>query len=259
MWTRDSVRDALRNRFYIGEVQYKGTWYEGGHEPIIDRELFEKCQRVREKRTGKLGKTARRNSRVYPLTGIVRCARCGNIMSGWWQSKIKTRYYICRTKRETKQCDQPTIPAEEAEAQVVAQILGIELPPDWRERAERLYNEWKKPNGRDDIKKEKERFLGTLQRVKDMYEMGDLTRAEYQKKRDYYQAKLAALRPPDLPDFEEIVELMADFPGTWKEATPEERKEILHTLLSEVRLDREKGAEIKINPEMEMLFLPPRQ
>lgn len=60
-------------------------------------------------------------------------------------------------------------------------------------------------------------------------------------KRDYYQAQLEALRPPDLPDFEEIVELMADFPGTWKEETPEERKEILYTLLSEVRLDREKG------------------
>lgn len=92
-----------------------------------------------------------------------------------------------------------------------------------------------------------------------MYEMGDLTRAEYQKKRDCYQAQLAALRPPDFPDFEEIAELMADFPGTWKEATPKERKEILYTFLSEVRLDREKGVAIKVNPEMEMLFLPLHQ
>ena len=42
----------LRNRFYIGEVQYWRQWYPGLHEPIISRELFERVQKVRAERRG---------------------------------------------------------------------------------------------------------------------------------------------------------------------------------------------------------------
>jgi hypothetical protein len=35
---------TLKNRFYIGEVAYKGEHYPGLHEPILSRELFEGVQ-----------------------------------------------------------------------------------------------------------------------------------------------------------------------------------------------------------------------
>ena len=34
----------LKNRFYIGEVVYRGAIHRGEHEPILDRELFEAVQ-----------------------------------------------------------------------------------------------------------------------------------------------------------------------------------------------------------------------
>jgi site-specific DNA recombinase len=34
----------LRNRFYIGEVVYRGQIHAGGHEPIIDRATFDAVQ-----------------------------------------------------------------------------------------------------------------------------------------------------------------------------------------------------------------------
>jgi site-specific DNA recombinase len=34
----------LKNRFYIGEVIYRGQIYSGGHAPILDRDLFEAAQ-----------------------------------------------------------------------------------------------------------------------------------------------------------------------------------------------------------------------
>jgi site-specific DNA recombinase len=35
-----SLANLLRNRFYIGEVVYRGATYAGEHEPILDRQLF---------------------------------------------------------------------------------------------------------------------------------------------------------------------------------------------------------------------------
>jgi hypothetical protein len=37
----------LKNRFYIGEVVYRGETHKGEHEAILDRDLFDAVQRKR--------------------------------------------------------------------------------------------------------------------------------------------------------------------------------------------------------------------
>jgi DNA invertase Pin-like site-specific DNA recombinase len=44
-FTRGPLAHLLRNRFYIGEVVYRGEICPGEHPPIIDRDLFEAVQR----------------------------------------------------------------------------------------------------------------------------------------------------------------------------------------------------------------------
>ena len=39
-----SLAHLLKNRFYIGEVAYRGEVHRGEHEPILDRDLFEAVQ-----------------------------------------------------------------------------------------------------------------------------------------------------------------------------------------------------------------------
>ena len=39
-----ALAHLLKNRFYIGEVVYRGATHRGEHEPILDRELFEAVQ-----------------------------------------------------------------------------------------------------------------------------------------------------------------------------------------------------------------------
>jgi hypothetical protein len=36
----------LRNRFYIGEVNYKGEIYPGEQPSILDRDLFDRVQKT---------------------------------------------------------------------------------------------------------------------------------------------------------------------------------------------------------------------
>ncbi|MCZ7569728.1 MAG: hypothetical protein M5U01_14260 [Ardenticatenaceae bacterium] len=96
-------------------------------------------------------------------------------------------------------------------------------------------------NGAEEIEKEHKRLQGILERLRDIYELGDIERDEYLIKRDYYKAQLTALRPAHIPDLEMAAGLFQDFQGNWEAATDEEKKVILHTLLDGVYLDSEKG------------------
>src|SRR5271168_5166069 len=79
----------LRNRFYIGEVQFRGQICPGEHPPILDRGLFEAVQqRLAEQHNGY---RAARASREAPLTGRIFDDR-GNRMSPSHSRKGGARY-----------------------------------------------------------------------------------------------------------------------------------------------------------------------
>src|ERR1700730_19372489 len=68
-FTRGPLAHLLRNRFYIGEVTFKGEVLKGEQVPIVDRDLFESVQ---IKLTEQINnhKTARTNSEAL-LTGRI--------------------------------------------------------------------------------------------------------------------------------------------------------------------------------------------
>ena len=43
-----SLAHLLKNRFYLGEVLYRGEVHRGEHEPILGRDLFEAVQAKRD-------------------------------------------------------------------------------------------------------------------------------------------------------------------------------------------------------------------
>ncbi|MFH0702267.1 MAG: recombinase family protein [bacterium] len=48
-FSKGNLYKILSNRLYIGMVHYKGTYYKGEHEGIIDNSLFNKVQELLEK------------------------------------------------------------------------------------------------------------------------------------------------------------------------------------------------------------------
>src|SRR5271169_4360988 len=88
-FTRGPLAYLLRNRFYIGEVQFRGQICPGEHPPILDRGLFEAVQqRLAEQHNGY---RAARASREAPLTGRIFDDR-GNRMSPSHSRKGGARY-----------------------------------------------------------------------------------------------------------------------------------------------------------------------
>lgn len=88
-----ALAHLLKNRFYIGEVVYRGATHQGGHQPIIERELFEAVQaRLAENAVGR--QTRLRGSPAI-LTGRIFDDR-GNRMSPSHTNKlgVRYRYYV---------------------------------------------------------------------------------------------------------------------------------------------------------------------
>ena len=92
-FTRGSLAALLRNRFYIGEVRYKGEVFPGEQTAILDRALFEAVQtKLDQQRTNHA--KARQKSQSL-LTGRIFDER-GNRMTPSHAVKngVRYRYYI---------------------------------------------------------------------------------------------------------------------------------------------------------------------
>ncbi len=83
----------LKNRFYIGEIVYRGKTHKGEHEPILDRDLFEGVQaRLAE---GAVQRKLTRSKSPSMLAGLIFDDR-GNRMTSSHANKkgVRYRYYI---------------------------------------------------------------------------------------------------------------------------------------------------------------------
>src|SRR6266853_1981303 len=88
-FTRGPLAYLLRNRFYIGEVAFRGQICPGEHPPILDRDLFEAVQlKLAEQHNGY---RAARASPEAPLMGRIFDDR-GNHMSPSHSRKGGARY-----------------------------------------------------------------------------------------------------------------------------------------------------------------------
>jgi DNA invertase Pin-like site-specific DNA recombinase len=92
------IQSMLKNPFYYGLFVFKGETYQGTHEPIIAKQLFEKCQRVMRER-GKPQK--QKGLKPFVFRGLFKCGECGRQITA--ETKVKPSgksytYYRCTKK-----------------------------------------------------------------------------------------------------------------------------------------------------------------
>jgi site-specific DNA recombinase len=118
----------LKNRFYVGEVVYRGEVHQGEHEPILDRDLFEAVQaKLNDQAVTR--KLARRQS-PHLLTGKLFDDR-GNLMSPTHANKegVRYRYYTSQALLQGRKADAGSIArvaAPEVEA-LIAEALRANM------------------------------------------------------------------------------------------------------------------------------------
>jgi len=110
---RQTVNRIFRNKFYMGILISKRYPEEvrGQHTPMITEELFYRVQSILDGRntniTAPLAKRNKDNS-DFPLRRVVRCGRCGMVLTGAWSKHHRYAYYFCRDR-----CGAPSIPIKD--------------------------------------------------------------------------------------------------------------------------------------------------
>ena len=103
-----TIDHILKNPFYYGAMRVKGQLYAGTHSPLVTKDLFDRVQEIVE---GRRTKAERPKCRVFALTGLVRCRKCGRRLTAYTQTKPSGKvycYYTC-TNRMRHRCDLPPV------------------------------------------------------------------------------------------------------------------------------------------------------
>jgi len=128
----------LKNPFYVGLFRYAGEIYEGKHEPIVAKKLFDKVQEVLKQR----GRPRHKNE-IEPqvFCGLLRCATCGMMITGEYRVKKQKNgnehhyiYYHCTKKRKNFKCPERCIRQERLDEQISSLLQKVSLPQNWAEK-----------------------------------------------------------------------------------------------------------------------------
>lgn len=217
LWCDRTVRRILQNQMYIGNmvqgvnktVSYKvheckavpkEDWIvvEHTHEPIIDRETFDKAQSL-----------FNRHIRSSPVTkqtdlfaGLVRCADCGAVMSKK-TNKLPYgtyRYYKCSTKRRQGRCTNHTIRIDKLEQVVLTYLQKmIDLAVEYDRVMAQLQNSRKASESGslqralEDRQREREKCLKAMLDLYPDWKANLITQEEYRLLKANLSDKIAKL------------------------------------------------------------------
>jgi len=130
--TVSGLARLLAHRAYVGVVEWDGVEYPGSHEPLVERDTFDKVQELLAARA--MRGTRERRHHHY-LKGVLVCGVCGRRLS-IQRSKGTYTYFYClgqKDRRNGTGCQERYVAADQLEAEVEDLYGRIEVPADWAE------------------------------------------------------------------------------------------------------------------------------
>ena len=174
------LRLILMNSFYYGMFRYWGEVFEGTHEPIITKKLFEKCQQVMRRR-GKPRKAKHR----FIFRGFMKCGECGRMIT----AEIHKDYVYYRCTKRYTDCSQKYIREEALVKQIRGIFQKVSLCDDWTAK---ILRELEKDKAHDvqssrphqqNLRSKIAAIDTKIHRLLDIYLEGNLAPDEYKKKK----------------------------------------------------------------------------
>ncbi|MBX9955093.1 recombinase family protein [Peribacillus simplex] len=246
-----TVGRMLENPVYSGRLRWANNSKmdvivsdEINHPPIIDQELFNQAQKLRNQRF-KEGKKA---TSPYPFSGVLRCGRCGSPLSGYFKKARGTKHYICIAKKNKGTCDLPMF----TEQALTIEFLG-NLSADDPDRFFSLTSDFNLDSpiieDQTQLLKKLEKELSIIKTRKKNWlnalGNGVISQEEYliMTQEDSKKEKILKDQLEDLPkgnatmDRESIIKLLESISDLWNTATDFEKKSFINELFTSIIVD----------------------
>ena len=261
---KDSIRDMLQNPYYAGFVLYRPmkknkknglrdqggkrsnplgqihkrtpsdvVWFPGKHIPLISPDLFYRCLEVRGAKGHLPRSNSGRTARVYPLSGVLRCDRCGGTFRGTAANGV--RYYEDVNRAQGKSdCPVRSVRAEKLEEPVFAYVQQLHIPKDWY--PDILAYVFQNDERWNERCRQRRSLESQLRAIKAEFEMKEISRSEYIQAKRHLERELQRLAGQDNEAEEDLTALLDNFSRLWEAATPLERKTLIRCIFLDIHL-----------------------
>ena len=185
-----------QNVFYPGLMKYKGEMFEGSHEPLVAKKLFDRVQAImREK-----GKPQKVRAHHFPFVGLMKCPCTAAITA---EKKVKPSgreytYYRC-TKKKGPCAEKHFLRQEELEAQLKTFLQKVSLSSQDTEKvlaaldSEEAQAKQLAQSEAQNLKAQIADLDKTLEKLLDLYLTDALSPPEYAAKKNSLVSEKATL------------------------------------------------------------------
>jgi Recombinase zinc beta ribbon domain len=237
---------------YVSGLRDKSRAIKGLHEPIVSDELFDRVQEVRSWRT-RVVKPGR-PSEEYLLRKLLCCERCGARMHGCRTGREAMRRYQCSTRRHHGDCEQKMTPAQPLEEQLIDWLHDFQPDRALRQLVLDTIQTQSGTHPGEDAERRRE-LTAQLERLRDLYVMGDMTKPQYAMRRQMMEEELQRTKPPTDPDLGRAQTILEDFARFWNaEPEPAERRKLILSLFAQVWAKDNQIVAVKPNPAFANYF-----
>ncbi len=252
------VTQILERTCNIGMIAYNGEVYQGRHEPIISREIYDQTMQIMRERSESKARTTQ--DATHLLTGIIYCGDCGARLRymNWGKGKFKLTCYSHMKDKPYMQhdpdCPYQPVWAEEVEQAIINDLFNLSLyigNPDsgvvrvadpvedlqcqisrTEAKLRRLYNQFG-----DDLDDTDDTLLETIR---------DTKRTLAQIKKEYEtECKLHAKREK----VSMVINKLSKISDVWPKLTPKEQQLFIREVVQKVVIHNADG-----NPKVEVFY-----
>ena len=177
-WEAKTIRRVLSNPVNIGLIKNRDNWYKGVHDPILDKDTFDRIQEIMNARKEKYGTTFKPHTTL--LGGMLYCKHCGG-------KYAKNNYngtmlcYSCysRSKKMKKMIKDPNCKNKhynmlQLDTMIITEITKLSIDTSYIEEA----RENRPVNDASDkikvIKSEIEKIDSQISNMMDLYSLGNM-------------------------------------------------------------------------------------
>lgn len=240
-----TMSKVLNNPFYAGVLKVKGQTFQGGHEPLVSGALFHRVEDILHEKTN-----TKFIKHDFLFRRLVQCSKCRYSLIGERQKGYV--YYRCHTRV----CPTKGIREESIEKALLAWFKKIQLHTIENQVLDEMLDEVRKNwsttqnSLAESLRMQEGQLLQKLDRLTDAYIDTAIDKTLFEKRKEKLLIELQGVRHRAslvstekqmlFKKVKEFLELLKSLINGYKNGIPEEKREILKTVTSNVTITGKK-------------------